>query len=182
MKLVRGDPFLLALIVRTLLTLNQGRDLDRETPLSLVLFNLVTDVFTRILMKATRKDYITCFMESLYPVGVISMQYSDDTLLFLKHDLESAYQLKWLMTCFEPIFGMKINYHKSDMAPINLEEDETQTYGRIFCCKLRGFPFKYLGVSLYHEKLKREDIQPVIDTIMNRILAGMGDFPLMLPG
>jgi hypothetical protein len=32
------------------------------------------------------------------------------------------------MACFEKLSGMKINYHKSDLTPINLEEEEIQEY------------------------------------------------------
>jgi hypothetical protein len=31
------------------------------------------------------------------------------------------------------------------------------------------FPFKYLGVPLHYEKLKREDIQPIVDRTIHRI-------------
>jgi hypothetical protein len=31
------------------------------------------------------------------------------------------------------------------------------------------FPSTYLGVPLHHEKLRRKDIQPIIDKIMKRI-------------
>jgi hypothetical protein len=133
-------------------------------------------VFTRILVKATKKRYITGFIDSLYPEGVVSLQYADDTLLFLRHDFGSACHLKWLMIRFEQLSGMKINYNTSDMVPINLEDEEIQTYARIFCCKLGSFPFKYLGVPLHHEKLRREDIQPMVDKIFNRIPGWQGRF------
>jgi hypothetical protein len=38
-----------------------------------------------------------------------------------------------------------------------------------FCCKVGSFPFKYLGVPLHYEKLRREDIQPIMDKVINRI-------------
>jgi hypothetical protein len=38
-----------------------------------------------------------------------------------------------------------------------------------FCCKAGPFPFKYLGVPLHHDKLRREDIQLVVDKVINRI-------------
>jgi hypothetical protein len=44
---------------------------------------------------------------------------------------------------------MKINYNKSDLTPVNLEEEETQEYAKIFCCKIGAFPFRYLGVPLH---------------------------------
>jgi hypothetical protein len=63
------------------------------------------------------------------------------TLLFIEHDYISACHLKWLMACFKQLSGMKINYHKSDLVPINLVEEETQQYAKIFYCKLGIFLF-----------------------------------------
>jgi hypothetical protein len=108
-------------------------------------------------------------MNTLCPEGVISLQYADDTLLFLKHDNLDACHLKWLMVCFEQISGIKINYRKSDITPINLDEEEANQMAHIFCCKMGSFPFRYLGVPLHHDKLRREDIQPVVDKIINRV-------------
>jgi hypothetical protein len=65
---------------------------------------------------------------------------------------------------------MRINYHKTDLIPINLEEEETQAYAICFCCKIGKFSFNYLGVPLHHERLRREDIQPIVDKIMKRIV------------
>jgi hypothetical protein len=59
------------------------------------------------------------------------------------------------MACFEHLSGMKINYHKSDLTDINLEEGETTQFAKVFCCKIGTFPFKNLGVPLHHEKLKK---------------------------
>jgi hypothetical protein len=107
-------------------------------------------------------------MEFVCHERVISLQYVDDTLLFLKHDLGAAWHLKWMIVCSEKLSCMKIKYNKSDMTPINFG-DETQEYVNIFCCKVGSFSFKYLGVSLHLEKLKRGDIQPSVDIVINRI-------------
>jgi hypothetical protein len=151
-----------------------GKGLRQGNPLSSLLFNLVVDVFTRMLIKTAYRGYISGFMNDMYPEGVISLQYADDILLFLSHGDDSASHLKWLMIYFEKLSGMRINYHKSGMIPINLEEEETQTYAKYFCCKIGKFPVTYLGVPLHHERLRREDIQPVVDKIMKRIVGWKG--------
>jgi hypothetical protein len=92
--------------------------------LSLLLFNFVVDVFSRMLVKAAANVDITGLMGTLYSEGIISLQYADDTLLFLEHNYTVACHLKWLLVCFKKLSGMKINYHKSDPTPINLHEEE----------------------------------------------------------
>ena len=41
---------------------------------------------------------------------------------------------------------MKINYDKSDLLTVGLEEDHANEFARLFCCKKGEFPIKYLGV------------------------------------
>jgi hypothetical protein len=114
------------------------KGLRHGDPLSPLLFNLVVDIFSRMLMKIANKGYISSFMSNVFPGGVMSLLYADDTLLFLDHSCIATCHLKWLMVCFEQISGMKINYHKSDLTPMNLEELEIQEYAKVFCCKIGG--------------------------------------------
>ena len=54
--------------------------------------------------------------------------------------------LKWMLSCFEQLFGLKINYDKSDLVLIGMDHEETRNFAQIFCCKIWSFPFKYLGL------------------------------------
>jgi hypothetical protein len=83
-----------------------------------------------MLIKASGKDYITGLLSSLHLEGILSLQYADDTLFFLEHDYMSACHLKWLLVCFEKLSRLKINYSKSDLTIINLDEDESANYAR----------------------------------------------------
>jgi hypothetical protein len=49
---------------------------------------------------------ITGLMHGMVSTGVISMQYVDDTLLFLRKNLTSAINLKWIISSFEKMSGM----------------------------------------------------------------------------
>ena len=69
---------------------------------------------------------------------------------------------------------MKINYDKSDLMTLGMTEDEQNSFARLFCCKVGQFPFKYLGVPLHYAKLRREDIQPVVDKILKRVAGWKG--------
>ena len=86
-------------------------------------------------MKAAKQNLISGLMPQVVDGGIISLQYADDTLLFLENNLEKANNLKWLLICFEQMSGMKINYDKSDLLTIGLEENEANCFAKIFCCK-----------------------------------------------
>lgn len=88
--------------------------------------------------------------------------------------------------CYERMTGMKINYDKSDLLTIGIEEERVNEVAKIFCCKVGGFPIKYLGVPLHHSKLRREDLQPIIDKIIKctavckgRLLSYVGRLTLL---
>jgi hypothetical protein len=127
-----------------------------------------------MLNKAASHNLIRGLCSHHIPGGVISLQYADDTILFMKNNSEMARNLKWVLTCFEQFSGMKVNYNKSELVPINLYPEEILEFKEIFDCLLGSFPIKYLGVPLHYEKLKREDLQPIIDKILKRIAGWRG--------
>jgi hypothetical protein len=105
---------------------------------------------------------------------VISLQYADDTILFSSIDKPLLENLKNTLTMFEQISGMRINFHKSELTPINLKDSQTHDIAHVFSFPVGSFPIKYLGVPLHFEKLKRENIQPLVDKIMQKISGWKG--------
>jgi hypothetical protein len=93
--------------------------------------------------------------------------------LFLEPNIHMARILKWILTCFENLSGLKINYHKSDLFTINLSEAYAK-FAQVFCCNLGSFPFRYLGVPLHFAKLRKENLQPIIDHIIMKISGWQG--------
>jgi hypothetical protein len=83
-------------------------------------------------MKAARVNLIFGLLPSVDSGGIISLQYADDTLLFLKDDLDKAANLKWLIVCFEQLSGMKINYDKSNLLVVGVNEDRANEFAKIF--------------------------------------------------
>ena len=67
-----------------------GKGIRQGGPLSLLLLNIVVDVFTKILIKAARANLIRGLLPDVYERGIISLQYADDTLLFLENNLHHA--------------------------------------------------------------------------------------------
>jgi hypothetical protein len=151
-----------------------GKGLRQGDPLSPLLFNFVADVFTRMLVKAAQQNLISGLLQRFRDGGVFSLQYADDTLLFMKNDVSQAQNLKWLLSIFEHLSGMRINFNNSDLVPINVPVEEVNVLAQVFGCKVSEFPLKYLGVPLHFSKLRKQDLQPLIDSIIKRIAGWRG--------
>ena len=151
-----------------------GKGLRQGDPLSPLLFNLVVDVVTKMLAKAARLGLIQGLCPDALPGGVICLQYADDTILFIQNDLAKANNLKIVLSCFEQVSGMKINYTKSELIPIGMEAEEFSPFATILGCSVGSFPIKYLGIPLHHDKLRREDVQPLVDKILKRMAGWRG--------
>jgi hypothetical protein len=65
--------------------------------------------------------------------------------------------LKLLLVGFEYLSGLKINYSKSEMIPLNLTETESYRLANVIGCKIGILPIKYLGVPLHWKKLRIRD-------------------------
>lgn len=79
---------------------------------------------------------------------VLHMQYADDTLLFLKADPILIERVKWALRVFEGISGLKINFSKSELIPLNLDHSQADYFANILDCMVGKLSMKYLGVSL----------------------------------
>lgn len=88
------------------------------------------------------------------------------TLYFsLKKNMKTSRNLKWLLTCFEHMSGMRINFHKCDFVLINVNNDDVNPFAQAFGCKIGVFPVKYLGVPLHYSNLRKEDLQSIVKRI-----------------
>jgi hypothetical protein len=74
-----------------------------------------------------------------------------------------------VLMLFEKVSGMRINFHKSQYISMNLVPEDDHEISHILCCPIGHLPFNYLGVPIHFEKLKREDLQPVIDKMLKKV-------------
>jgi hypothetical protein len=122
-----------------------------------------------MLAKAADKGLVRGLLEQFRPGGVFALQYADDTLCFSSSDPTSRRNLKSVLMLFERVSGMKINFHKSEIIPMNVEEEIVHEIAHILACPVGELPIKYLGIPLHFDKLRREDVQPLLDKLIKRI-------------
>jgi hypothetical protein len=66
---------------------------------------------------------ITGLVDHIIPHGVAILQYADDTIVFLKNNMEEAVNMKLLLYIYEMMAGLNINFNKSEVMMINNEEN-----------------------------------------------------------
>jgi hypothetical protein len=59
------------------------------------------------------------------------LQYADDTILLMEHDLEKAVNMKLLLCIFEQLSGLENNIHKSEIFCFGNAKDEEHQYKHI---------------------------------------------------
>jgi hypothetical protein len=95
--------------------------------------------------------------------GVSILQYADDTVLFLEHDIAKAVNMKLILAFFEQLSGLKINYHKSELYCFGKAVEVRDQYRNIFGCEIGSLPFKYLGIPIHYRKLLNKEWKTVED-------------------
>jgi hypothetical protein len=103
------------------------------------------------------QDFIDGLVPHLVDDGLSILQYADDTILFIEDDLEKAKGLRLVLSAFEKLSGLKINFHKSELFCFGEAKNKTEEYIRLFGCKEGDFPFRYLGIPMSPRKLSNGD-------------------------
>jgi hypothetical protein len=91
--------------------------------LSPIPFNLVANMCAILISMEKGQAQITSLVTHLIEDGLSILQYTDDTILFMEHNLEQAKNMKLFLCAFKQLFGLKINFHKSELFCYGEEEN-----------------------------------------------------------
>src|SRR4051812_34635418 len=110
------------------------RGVRQGDPLSPLLFVLAADLLQSILNKAMNLGLLSLPIEGMFCPDFPVVQYADDTLLILKADSEQLLCLKALLHTFALSTGLKVNYSKSSMMPINMDSERLGHFANTLSC------------------------------------------------
>jgi hypothetical protein len=75
----------------------------------------VADMLAIMIERAKSNGLFEGVIPHLVDRDLCILQYTDDTILFMKHDLENTKNLKVILSAFEHLLCLKINFHKSEL-------------------------------------------------------------------
>jgi hypothetical protein len=81
-----------------------------------------------------------------------------------------------LLELFGKVSGFHYNNEqKSNVYPIQCSEDDPMVVHNLLPCERSDFPCRYLGIPLSLRKLTKEQLQPIIDRIVDRLPSWKAD-------
>jgi hypothetical protein len=110
-----------------------------------------------LINRAKEDGQIRGLVPHLVDGGISILQYADDTIIFIQHDLEQASNMKLLLCAFKNLSGLKINFHKSELFCYGEAKQMEGHYANLFRCALGQYLFRYLGVIMHHKKISNTD-------------------------
>jgi hypothetical protein len=147
------------------------RGVRQGDPLSPLLYVLGGDLLQSYVNYAFREGRLKAPIPNRgsndYPI----VQYADDTIIMLPAEADQLQVLKELLQEYSDFTGLKVNYHKSSLIPINISQAEAEVLSSQIQCSIASMPFPYLGIPMGTTKPTIRDLSPLTDRIERRLTA-----------
>jgi hypothetical protein len=148
---------------------NAEEELGREIPLSPLLFVLAADVLHSLINQSLAEELLKRPLNLQCSHSFPILQYADDTLVIMEADVAHLQHLTEILQIFGNATGLRVNYAKSNLIPINIPETRVHLFTSTLNCQLGAMPFTYLGLTLSTTKPKKECFLPLIQCIQRRL-------------
>ncbi|XP_028094579.1 uncharacterized protein LOC114294649 [Camellia sinensis] len=122
-----------------------------------------------LINRTYEKGFIKGIKVGVNEVMISHLQFADDSLLFCETDLDQLVHIKRVLRCFEILSGMKINFHKSVVYGVGMDDDTLTSCADILNCKIQGLPLKFLSLPLGANPGRKSTGKPVLDKVRARL-------------
>ncbi|GKA62579.1 RNA-directed DNA polymerase, eukaryota [Tanacetum coccineum] len=143
------------------------RGLRQGDPLSPFLFILVMEALHVAVEDAINVGlYRGVQVRSLH---ISHLLFADDVLFLGEWSRSNIIRLISLLQCFHDVSGLKINFHKSNLYGIGVNNHEISNLASFTGCTPQQLPFTYLGIPIGSNMSRIKGCNPIIDKFKNRL-------------
>ncbi|XP_068484993.1 uncharacterized protein [Phaseolus vulgaris] len=155
-----------------------SRGLRQGDPLAHFLFIVVAEGLAGLVRQALKANMLTGLKIGRQEVEMCILQFADDTLFLCEDTIDNVVTLKAILRGFELASGLRINFHKSRLAGINVQSNVVVCFTKILNYIQMEVPFKYLGLEVGGNPRKKQFWEPVLNKLKARLSAWKGRAPV----
>lgn len=150
-------------------TFHCRRGVSHGDPFSPLLFAITADILQVIINDGAQRGLLNRSIPLQYTSDFPILHYANDTFIILEGCSTQLSTLKDLLNSFSLATGLKVNFGKSMLVPINMTEENTEQLASEFRCTVGSFLFTYLGLPLGLSKPKVADFLPLVTRCERRL-------------
>jgi hypothetical protein len=152
------------------------RGVRQGDPLSPLLYLFGSNLLQSVVNSLLQQGVLSCLIDT-YDMDFPIVQYADDMLLIMPADLLQIRALKEALGKFSVSTGLKINYAKSQMVPINVLHEDMVILAEEFGCQIGSMPFTYLGLPLGTTKPQIQDLMLLVCRLERKLSSSLSFLP-----
>uniref|UniRef100_A0A8I6YJK4 Reverse transcriptase domain-containing protein n=1 Tax=Hordeum vulgare subsp. vulgare TaxID=112509 RepID=A0A8I6YJK4_HORVV len=131
------------------------KGLRQGDSMSPMLFNIIADMLAVLIGRTKQNGQVGELVPHLVEGGASILQYADDTIIFMEHDIAKARNMKLVLCLFEQLSGLKIIFNKANCSALGEQRKNkmlTHNYSVVkwdHCCLVTlEFPFIIDGLRI----------------------------------
>ncbi|XP_028115366.1 uncharacterized protein LOC114313201 [Camellia sinensis] len=132
-------------------------------PLSPFSFNIAAEGLNILLTRAKDLGLVKGTRIGVNDFNISHLQFVNDTIIFCEAEWEEIVNIKRILRCFEVMFGLKINFHKSVVCGIGVSVELVEEFAAKLNCSHQNLPLKYLGLPLGANPRIKAFWKPILD-------------------
>ncbi|GKV09632.1 hypothetical protein SLEP1_g21103 [Rubroshorea leprosula] len=153
-----------------------SKGIRQGDPLSPFLFLIVAEGLNGLMASAVDKGTYKGVRVGNEGVMVSHLQFADDTVFFGEASEDNISAVKAIMRTFELASGLKINFGKSHLMGVGVEERWLTEMAYRLHCKEEELPFKYLGIPVGGNNRRKSMWQSMVQSVEKKLASWKGRF------
>ncbi|PNY13834.1 cysteine-rich receptor-like protein kinase [Trifolium pratense] len=136
------------------------------------LFLLAAEGLNVMLKTSVNAELFKGYMIGDVPASQICishLQFADDTLIVGEKSWANIRAIKALLILFELVSGLKVNFHKSMLVGVNVDDNWLFDASYVVNCKIGRIPFIYLGLPIGGNPRRHSLWIPLLEKIRKRL-------------
>ncbi|GKU94281.1 hypothetical protein SLEP1_g7800 [Rubroshorea leprosula] len=153
-----------------------NKGIRQGDPLSPFLFLIVAEGLNGLVASTVEKGRYKGVEIGSGDVMVTHLQFADDTIFFGDATEDNIRVIKCIMRTFELASGLKINFKKSQLIGVRVDQSWCAKMAFQLCCKEGKLPLRYLGIPIGGNHRRKAMWQPMVESVRRKLASWRGQY------